>query len=314
MCLMPNYSARDTTVRWFRRQHALIHRSQAASAGLTRHQIDRLLCTGEWVRVYRNVYRLAGAPVTWHQRVLAACLATGGVASHRTAAALWGLEGFEPGRVPVEVTVPGTNRRRLRGATVHHTRSLARADRAEVGGVPVTSPPRTLLDLAGAVDGDRLEAALDAALREGLTSVSWLMRWLPAAGRAGAGRLRELALDRLSHQPAGSGRELKAARMLVALGLPRPVRQHELVEGGRVVARFDLAWPHARVAVEFVSWRHHHGRRSWRYDVSRNNRAGGHDWLVFSLTEHDTRDGCRSVGPAIHRAIGLRTAPKLPAA
>jgi hypothetical protein len=69
-------------------QHGLVAKDQTRDVGLTQDQVETRLAVGRLLRRDFNVYRLAGAPVTWEQNVLAACLASGGVASHRTAARL----------------------------------------------------------------------------------------------------------------------------------------------------------------------------------------------------------------------------------
>ena len=65
-------------------QHALLTRADAGAAGLSDDQISTRVAVGDWVRVYPGVYRLAGAPVTPEQRVLAAVLACGRRPWHRT--------------------------------------------------------------------------------------------------------------------------------------------------------------------------------------------------------------------------------------
>jgi hypothetical protein len=88
------------------RQHGLVAISQiepdVASPAVIRHRVAR----GRWAKVAEGVYRIAGAPVTWESQVLASVLAGGpkAVASHRTAGALWDLDGCRPG-MP-EVSVP----------------------------------------------------------------------------------------------------------------------------------------------------------------------------------------------------------------
>ncbi|MFN2589662.1 MAG: type IV toxin-antitoxin system AbiEi family antitoxin domain-containing protein [Actinomycetota bacterium] len=82
------------------RQHGLITRKQALHVGLSPRSIYQRLETGSWERAQRGVYRLAAAPGSWHQHVLAACLAAGpsAVASHRSAAALWDFSGRHSSR------------------------------------------------------------------------------------------------------------------------------------------------------------------------------------------------------------------------
>ena len=96
----------------FRRQHGIITRKQAKDLGLTDRQIDRRIANGSWIPVHRGVYRLAAVPATWESRLLAAVLATGGIASHRCAAALWRLDPFVAPRI--EVVLPHGRRSRIR--------------------------------------------------------------------------------------------------------------------------------------------------------------------------------------------------------
>src|SRR5215207_8922338 len=142
------------------RQHSLVTRAQAIAAGASDHAIQHRLATGRWVLVARGVYRIAGAPVTWTQRALAACLIAGdgAVVSHRSAAVLWGVSGFRPG--PLDVTVPPGRSGRNALARVH--RSDVDGVRRE--GVTVTRPSRTLLDLSRVLGGGLLEEAVDDVL------------------------------------------------------------------------------------------------------------------------------------------------------
>jgi hypothetical protein len=222
---------------------------------------------------------------------MAACLALGpgAVASYRAAGALWGLDGIEAG--PIEVTLGGQGERHLPGVKIHRTKGLAPVDVGTRDGIPVTRPARTLLDLAAVLDRIRLEAALDAALRDGLASVPNLLRRLESIGtqgRTGAAVLRSLLEDRRGGRGHESPKEIELAALLDGTGPTALVRQYELRDAaGVLVARFDLADPVARVAVEYESYRHHFGRQAWRHDQGRHNRATSLGWLVLHATEHD---------------------------
>src|SRR5437763_16824946 len=103
------------------RSHGLFSRSDALAAGGTPRMIHNRLACGRWVRVGPGVYRLAGVPVTWEQRGLAACLIAGppAVVSHRSAAVLLGISGFRPGHL--EITVPPGRGNRNPLARVHRS-------------------------------------------------------------------------------------------------------------------------------------------------------------------------------------------------
>lgn len=87
------------------RQYGLYTTDQALTAGLTSSALWRRRESGRVQRLEPEVYRAAGVPETWHQRLLIACLTEDAVASHRAAAALFALDGFPP-RI-VEVVTPG---------------------------------------------------------------------------------------------------------------------------------------------------------------------------------------------------------------
>ncbi|MFN2389853.1 MAG: hypothetical protein ABR575_09665, partial [Actinomycetota bacterium] len=144
------------------------------AAGHSRHALDRRLANGTLVRLLPRVYRFAGTVETWHQKVMAACLwgSPDAIASHRSAGRLWGLEGFL--QEGIEITVPRATRSRSKLLTVHRTLELIRWDVARRERIPVTGVNRTLIDLGAVLDPEELEAALDSALRQRLTTVRWL--------------------------------------------------------------------------------------------------------------------------------------------
>lgn len=187
------------------RQLGLITNAQALKAGASRGLIGHRLRTGAWKQVHRGVYRLGSAPVHWEQSVLAACLAGGddAVASHLAAAALWKLPGFDPGAV--EISVSRERRCRLDGPRIHHSSSLETKDRTRLGVIPVTTPTRTLIDIATVKPPDVIEDALDFALNTRLITWSRLLRRLAELeGRPvpGSGALRALLRVRGGDDPA----------------------------------------------------------------------------------------------------------------
>src|SRR5438105_9974417 len=142
------HAARSTPPRRLARiaatQHGVFTRAQAIACGVSARTATRRLSSGMWDRLHPAVYRVAGLPETWRQALMAACLAWGDgvVVSHIAAAAMWGLVGFEPGRI--ELSAPRMQRR-ARGLPVHHPMTLARAEGTTLRGIPVTTVARTLI-------------------------------------------------------------------------------------------------------------------------------------------------------------------------
>jgi len=284
------------------RQHGTFSRAQAVSAGVTEGQIRHRLQIGRWARVGPGVYRLAGVPVTWKQRALAACLISGpaAVVSHRSAAVLWGVSSFRPG--PLEITVPATMGGRNALARVHRS-DLAKRDRTVLDRVPVSRPGRLVVDLAGVVSGAALEEAVDDVLCRRLVSLDELVRRATGMGNRRGSRALRAVLEAWNAGVLPDGvAEMRVVRQLLASGLPEPVRQHEIHVDGQFVARVDLAYPERRVAMEIDGFRWHAGRGPFRSDRVRANRIEAAGWRVLRAAPEDGDDLCRSAALLLGRA------------
>jgi very-short-patch-repair endonuclease len=288
-------------------QYGVFSRAQVVCLGGTKDVIRRRVGAGRWNLVSPHVFRFAGAPGSWRQSLMAACLAwgEGSAVSHLAGSALWCFEGFDPG--PIELTVPRM-RRRIAPGLVHHG-ALAPADVAMVDRIPVTTPARTLIDIASIAPCEDVEVALDDALRRGLVSIPRL-RWRLdelGRGRPGVGVIRELLLERdPSAGLPGSGFERRVIRMLRAAGLPKPALQHEVRTGGRRVAVVDLAYPDLRLAIEVDGYRWHSGKTRWQHDRRRSNALTLLGWRIIHVTWDDLTQRPDAVIQEIHAALAAR--------
>ena len=276
------------------RQQGLITRSQALSTGLSRRQVDGRLASSEWRRLMPTVYAPAELFATWHQRVIAACLWAGenAAASHATAAHLLGFPGFP--REGIEICTP---RRLVRAGIVVHQRSLRPRDVVRVDRIPVTSVPRTLVDVAAACSLERLETAVDNVLVRGLTTKDRLQAELDGRLRAvpGSAPLRRV-VESYTHAPIESPLERKFLRLLRAAGLPEPEVQYPIYDGDRFLARVDFAYPELRLAIEVDGFRWHGGRTGWAHDLSRGNALINRRWRLLHMTkEHMDGSGATAV-------------------
>ena len=175
-------------------QYGLFTATQWTDAGLSRRSLTRRKAPGEVREVHPGVFAFAGAPVSQEQRVLAACLSVGGVASHRCAAHLWGFRRFEKASA-VEVLTAKQHTPARDAVRVRRTGYLDSADIDEVRGIPVTSRVRTLLDLCD-VNPQLAEGAINGALHRRWVSVRQLEAVLGRVGpkHPGLVRYRELVL------------------------------------------------------------------------------------------------------------------------
>ena len=260
------------------RQHGLATRAQLLAAGLTKRQIDRRLSLGQLLAVYQSVYRVPSARLTYDQAVLAACLATGGVASHRCAARLFRIRGFERYR-KVEICVDAARAPELDGVVAHRVKGL---ERTWIGHLPVVVPAEVLLQLA-AVAPIRVEGAVNDVLCREMTTLTGLVRFLQrrgAQGRNGTRLLRELVAEQVrAGAPTESWLEDRLLEFVRARGYPTPTRQLRVQLPGRRV-RLDFAWPEWRLDLEGDGRLFHTSPGDRRRDAARDAALGEVAWVV----------------------------------
>jgi hypothetical protein len=215
------------------RQFGLITRRQWLGGGLSERQLDHATKTGKIRVVHPGVYVVPGSHPCFERDVLAACLATGGIASHRCAAYLWKLRKFE--RPIVEVLVVSGHAPTLAGVKVRRTGRLDPAERTHIGEIPLTSRARTLIDLVP-VTPNLVEGALDGVLHRRKLSLRTVEQVLERAGRRHRGYkfLAPLVAARRAGR-ASTESELEDDLLAVIhrYGLPEPVPR----QGGRPAER-----------------------------------------------------------------------------
>jgi very-short-patch-repair endonuclease len=293
-------------VEFARRQHDVFSSRQAIEHGVGDQALYRAVASGKIVRDLPKVYCLPGDR-SWKSRLMAAVLwldRSDAVVSHRAAAALWTLPGFEEG--PIELST--TQRKRPLPPVVVHKLTLSPiGDTTTVFSIPVTNAGRALVDVAGLVPADRLECALEDALRRKLTSIAHL-RWLCQArsgkGAKGIAHLRSLLSD--AHVPTESALEIKLLQSMRKAGLPEPVRQFEVRTNEGRVMRIDLAYPWAKVAIEADGYRFHSGRVAWESDLVRRNVLTSLGWLVIHATHQQLTSDMEGLVARIRDALTPR--------
>ncbi len=278
------------------RQWGAVTRAQATKAGLSRDQVLYRLRSGQWRQVAYGVYAVAGTPSRWEQKAMIACLAgpSGTVASHLTAAALFGLG--KPPQTP-HVTIPPGASGRFKGAVKFRGR-FGPGEVCSRKQIACTTPTRTVVDCAaaGLLRGEALWDLVDSALCKKLMQPSRLVKasgraWASARGaRRGALHELERALDVWrSGAPAGSPPEARLQRKLIEWGFPRAERQVEVLdEDGKLVARADVGIPEWKILFEYDS-DEHHGPRCWIADDERRDRIEALGWIVISVDRFDLR-------------------------
>jgi very-short-patch-repair endonuclease len=235
------------------RQHGIVTTAQLLNAGVGRRSIARRVARGWLVPLYRGVYQV-GPVAARYGAEMAAVLACGDGAllSHHSAAAIWGILPAHKG--DVHVTVSGQARRSRPGVRVHRSLSLNAADR---NGLPLTTPARTLKDLARHLPSKDLDRATEQAHILGLV--------IPD-GAPEPGFTRSEA-----------ERRLKA--LVKAAGLPMP-RTNARVEGWEV----DAYWPAQRLIVEVDGYEFHGTRQAFERDRRKDAALTAAGYRVVRIT------------------------------
>lgn len=286
-----------------RRQHGVFSRAQASAAGVTPTMIKGRLRSGRWERVDWGIYCLAGTPSSWHQRVLAACLAGPAVASHRSAGRLWRFPQMPDGLV--EVTANRHRRRHASDVTWHESYLLTPDQLTEIQGIQVTGALRTFLDLAGVLTRDELEVVADDAIRRGLFTAFGALGLVEKLGprRRGTSNVRELLARRVPRdRTPESVLETRFLQLVRGAGYPEPLLQYEIRVGDRTI-RVDFAYPGLKVAIELDGSEFHWGQRAEIRDHRRDELLGQLGWLVLRFTWREVHDFPGYVTSALRPAL-----------
>ncbi|NND75570.1 MAG: DUF559 domain-containing protein [Ilumatobacter sp.] len=261
-------------------QHGLITQE---TSGLPNAAWHRAVRAGQIEQLHPGVARLAGTPRTPEQAIAAAVFAAGpgALASHRSAARLWGVP--RPDDDPVDVIVAEGRRPRLEGVVVHRPRDRGDLRPQRQCGIACTNVLRTACDL-GAVDATGLSTAVGHVLateRASLDALEAAAARHSRRGRPGIVALRR-AIDEWSidSKPADSILETAMSSLIERYTLPA-IEFHPIIEGRKVDFRV-CATP---IILECDGWAHHGpDRRGFERDRTRDVRLIEAGWIIVRFT------------------------------
>jgi very-short-patch-repair endonuclease len=270
------------------RQHGVVSLAQLEALGVSERRARSWVERGRLQRIHRGVFALGDRVLRPEGHWMAAVLACGpaAVLSHFSAAALRDLRATAAALI--DVTAPGRRGRSRRGIRIHSARALCADECGIVAGIPCTSVARTLLDLAGALDGRELERVCERAAHIEELDVYDLNRLLLRhARRRGVARLRCI-LEAWDPDLARTRSELEALflRTLIEAGLKRPL-VNRTVETPGGAFEVDFQWPGARLIVETDGARYHDNPLARARDASRDRLLAAAGWTVRRLDWSD---------------------------
>jgi very-short-patch-repair endonuclease len=246
--------------------------------GLSYKAVEHRVRNGHLHPLYRGVYAVGHTNLALEGRFLAAVKACGPTAhlSHFSAAALYGLVRWDH-RYP-EVTITGTGKRRHPGINTHRTSA---PDRTHHQGIPVTTPARTLIDLAATLPYKPLRRAVREAQRN-LVTIREILATLDRLGpRRGTANLTRILAT--GHAPTRSELEDAVLDLILNAGFQHPdVNQPIHVDGRRLLP--DFRWPHERLVIEADSAEWHDDRLTREDDAERQAILEAHGERVVRVT------------------------------
>lgn len=194
-----------------------------------------------------------------------------------------------------------------------------RAKTWRIDGLPVLDPVATLFTLARdltiaqtvvlidalVTDADNYPRLRRPAGRRALATMDEITARLAEWGRFPGCATIRTALRR-AREHVESPKETETRVMLVDAGLPEPAVQFEEWEGGRCLARLDLAYPELKIAIEYEGDGHRTDRTQWRRDIARQRELEARGWIVIRLTQDDLSDP-EGVLRSIRAALAARS-------
>jgi hypothetical protein len=245
--------------------HGIVTRGELLGAGVTQAEIRSRVANGALIPIHRGVFRVGHAAPSLEARYMAAVKAggPGALLCGRAAAHLLGLL-KRPPSLP-EVLTP--HHRRPDGVTVRRCRSIDRRDATRWRGIPATTVPRTLVDLAAVLEPADLARAFHEAVVKHRVKPETVERVL--ARRHNWPGQRDLRRVIWGDEPVSLSR-LESSFIACLRRARLPLPETNRVAGGRYV---DCRWPGRRLTVELDSYRYHSTRYAWEQDRAREREA-----------------------------------------
>jgi very-short-patch-repair endonuclease len=287
-------------------------RAQATDAGLSNRQLRSRVQSGILEQSGPNAFRLAGTPNTLHSQLRELVLDVGQpvLIAGPTAAAIEGVPGFLL-RHPFHLQIGVDRNIRRNGVVFHRSEHLDPIDREEFDGWPVTSPARTLIDLARHASPAQLATALEFMVTSGLTTEDALHRRIGALRSRGRFGI-PLLLSVLERREIVGGGESWLEREYLSLinraRLPRPQTQVVLARTGDHAVRVDCGFLGTNVVVELLGYRFHRTKSQMNRDAARHNALIASGRLIYQFTYDQVTTTPGEVVEQTRLALAMRRA------
>lgn len=287
------------------RNGGVVTRSEALALGLAPTTLATRVRDGVLVRVARGVYALPGASEPDLVILAGACRKLGAVVSHQSAAVMHTLDRYQ--HVKPSVSVPRRRSNVYPGVTVHQLTDLTDAHIVVRDGLPITTPERTVIDLAAVLGKARLERVIDNGLtarRLDLDLLVALFTQLGRRGKPGTAQLRTILSQRgTGYRAPESELERRLIELIRDAQLPAPTLQFQPPWLAPTNGRVDLAYPGHQLVIEGDSRRWHTLLNSFELDRKRDNAAQLAGWRTLRFIWDEIMQEPEKVVRAIAQAL-----------
>ena len=270
-------------------QHGAFLFEQAHRAGVPAHVLRGWIASGLLDRFGARTLRSATSPTSPIDDAAAHVLDIRPTAwiSHATAAALHHFDTFGSVEGPLHITLRRGTYATRPNVVVHTSDDLTIEDRVFIEGLAVTSPVRTIIDIARRESAARLTAVIDGALRDRLITEELQLRriaQLRSQGRYGVPKLLAVIEGVEATRGGHTWLERRYLELADSAGLPRPETQRHMGRVDGRLIRVDCYYPDVDVVVELLGYRWHRSRSQMTRDAERVNRLQLDGRLVLQFT------------------------------
>lgn len=292
----------------FARSHGgVVTREEAIALGMAETTLRRRVDDGVFTRIRPGVLALPTAKDSFLIDLHAASRKLGAVVSHQSAAYIHDLD--RPLNIKLTISVPRNKTKSYEGCVVHQLADLLPHHVAEIDGLRVTTPERTVVDLSAVIGKRHLLRVVEGALSRGLINFDALESTFDEVarrGKPGTALLRK-TLEALAGPPSATESELEIRfrALLEEFDLPTPTEQFRPPWLRRVNGRVDFAFLDHKLIVEVDGRRWHAKNEAFETDRLRDNAALAAGWRVLRFTWREVIDRPARVAATVRRTLAV---------
>ena len=283
-------------------QGGVVRHNQVFERGFTKGQVGQRVRVGRWMPIGRFGYRVIDMDGMQNLVRAAVTVLPDAVVSHEAAAEIHDFPRMPRGLAAVTVHTRTTHD--FPNVVVHRCHDLMDAHVVESSGLPVTSIPRTIVDLAAVLTERHLATILGSLItvRRVITDdVQAVVDQVARRGKPGIRKIRSILEEREVGPRDGTPLERAGALVLRSRGIPEPRFEFPLPWDS--TRRFDAAFPQAKLAIEWDSRLWHDLADAFASDRARDREALMHGWRVVRFTWDDVTERPDEVADTVRHLL-----------